>query len=267
VRAALLGVEDPEGRAGHIRDLHLALIGCLGAVDFRLVKAYGVGRAIADTCRTPEDLQRLQAEFSDARTALLANWIDDLASAFPPHAGHSVRKSLLRWRDWSAGARPEDVDAELLELLRRQGDLWRALLSGEKLGTDMLEIENYLDAADRAFTRIRRLSGTFLLRFPLLTAVIVLLFALGLGLLAVPVILGTSSASAVAAGLGGILTSVGLTWRGVGGTVGKLIGSFERPLWGAELDAAITEAITLRPTDRDTTGGKRELARALARSG
>jgi hypothetical protein len=45
------------------------------------------------------------------------------------------------------------------------------------------------------------------------------------------------------------------------------VGNLQRPLWGAELDAAITEAITLRPADDDPTGGRRDLARALAKTG
>jgi hypothetical protein len=131
----------------------------------------------------------------------------------------------------------------------------------------MLEIENYLEAADRAFTRMRTLVGRFLRRFPLLTGAIVVLFVVGVGLLAIPIAFGDDSTSAVLAGLGGILTSVGLTWRGVGGSVGHLLRGIERPLWGAELDLAITQAITLRPADDDATGGRRQLARSLVRTG
>jgi hypothetical protein len=267
VREALRNAQDTHARAEQIRDLHLELVGALAAVDFRLGKAYGVGRAIADTCRNPTDMERLKAELDPARTALLANWIDDLASAFPPHAAHSVRASLLIWRDWAARATGADASPALWELLRRQGDLWRALLSGEKLGTDMLEADDYLEAADRTFEQLRQLVGRFLRRFPLLTSLIALLFGGGVGLIAYALLSHDNVTSTVVAGLGGILTSLGLTWRGVGGSVGKIVGGVERPLWGAALDRVITEAITLYPgpaPKNDPARERRRLAVAVA---
>ena len=267
VRDALRSAEDTHARAEQVRDLHIELVGALAAADFRLGKAYGVGRAIADTCRNPSDVKRLKAELDPARTAMLANWIDDLTSAFPPHAAHSVRASLLIWRDWAGQATDADASPALWELLRRQGDLWRALLSGEKLGTDMLEVDDYLDAADRTFDQLRTMVRRFLRKFPLLTALIVLLFGGGVALVAYALLSQDNVTSTVIAGLGGILTSVGLTWRGIGGSFGKLISGAQRPLWGAALDRVIAEAITLRPEPSpksDPARERRQLAVAVA---
>jgi hypothetical protein len=96
-------------------------------------------------------------------------------------------------------------------------------------------------------------------RFPAVAIFAALLFVAGVAL----VVVGASSASVVA-GLGGIIASVGLTWRGIGGSLGRLIGHLERPLWGAALDAAITDAITLTPgAGAHDPSGRRALARSM----
>lgn len=263
VRERLRAAEGAAARRAEIRAMHVQLTSSLGAVDFRLGKAYGLGRAIADSCRNPTTTETLRAEFGEARIATLVSWLDDLSSAFPAHAGHSVRESLRRWQRWTRDAGEQPEDSEVWALLRRQGDLWRSLLSGEKLGTDMLEVDNYLDAADRTFRQLRGLAGRFVKRFPAVAVFVVGLFLGGVAL----IVVGASSATVVA-GLGGILASVGLTWRGIGGSLGRLLRQLERPLWGAAVDAAITEAITLTPRTgrapaRDRTGGRRALARSI----
>src|SRR3954452_9421387 len=148
LRSELAAATDARARRAVITTLHAQLVSILGAADFRLGKAYGLGRALADTTRNPVSLETLRAEMTDARVASLVSWLDDLASAFPPHAGHSVRESLRAWHAWAAAA-GDRTDVATWALLRRQGELWRSLLTGEKRATDMLEIGNYLDAAER----------------------------------------------------------------------------------------------------------------------
>jgi hypothetical protein len=70
-------------------------------------------------------------------------------------------------------------------------------------------------------------------------------FALVLFLGGVALIVANDKDGSVIAGIGGILASLGLTWKGVGGALGDLAGKLEKPLWGAELDAGIADAITL----------------------
>ena len=128
--------------------------------------------------------------------------------------------------------------------LRRQGTLWRALLSAEKLGGDMLEISNYVRAAESLVVRMRDLALHFISRFRLMFALIAALFAGGVILIvAVP-----DSASSVA-GIASIAASLGLTWRGVGGSLGRAIAKVEQPAWEAQLDIAVADAITLLPED------------------
>jgi hypothetical protein len=253
---ALAEGTDPEDRHRHVMDLHIELLIVLTAANFRLGKAYGLGRALADTCRNPVDSQSIRAEFERFRIARLRSWLDDLGSVLPPHAGHSVATSVIRWRDWvHAGGVERGSVADSLRLLRSQGELWRTLLSGEKLGTDMLEIQNYLDAASELLRRLRGLLLRSILRFPAVSLLVVVLFAGGTAL-----ILSEHTKASIAAGLGGIVASLGLSWKGLGGAVGRAAAHLEQPLWGAALDAAIVDAITLLPGNKKDRRRRRELA-------
>ncbi len=218
--------------------------------------------ALADTCRNPRDANTLQDEFAPKRIAKLQSWLLDLASALPAHAGHSVSDSLSRWllalpapkhpaapNPVPAGMTKEQADA--LALLQRQGQVWRALLSAEKAGTDMLEIGEYVDAATRLLRTARRLLRRFIIASPLLIVLIVALFAGGVFLM-----LNQRNSASIVAGAGGILASVGITWKSVGSTLGGIGAKMEQQLWGAELDTAIADAITLISTPRSLAVGK-----------
>lgn len=252
-------------RCGAVRDLHVQVLATLTAADFRLGKAYGLGRSLADTCRNRANVEEVQAEFKPHRIAKLRTWLDDLASTFPDHAAKSVSDSLGRWAKAlmpEDGANPPELDAAL-GALPRQGQLWRALLSGEKSGPDMLEINNYLDAATGLLITMRGIARRFILRLPLLAAAIVILFAGGIAL-----IVTTKTTASFVAGAAGILASLGLSWKSVGGALGGVTAKLERQLWGAELDTAIADAITLLPDPakfRQSRGDKTHVRRSLAR--
>ncbi len=252
------GLTDLVGKEGELKAkvlaIHGELLATLTAADYRLGKAYGLGRALADTCRKPSDETSLKAELAVHRVANLLGWLDDLSSALPPHAAHSVAASLDRWVEW-AGVPPQgQTTEEALHALRRQGDLWRGLLSGEKHGSGMLEIDNYLDAARELAGQMHTILRGVVRRFPVITGTIVLLVLLGVGLFVVG---GTSD---VVAGAGSIVAALGLTWKGLGGALGQLAGKLEQPLWGAVLDGAIADAITLLPDSKADLHGRRELA-------
>jgi hypothetical protein len=242
------------------------LLSALSAADFRLGKAYGIGAALMNlTTRPPEEEEAdLKAHLDDARIAPIVAAIDDLSSALPAHAGHGVRESVREWQK-SVGEDERSVapdePATWLQLAR-QGELWRAVLAGEKSGSDLLEIEDYVDAADRLSKRMRGVAFRLIKQFPAVCILIVALFIGGVLLVAL-----TDSEAAIVAGAGTILASLGLTWRGVGRTLGGLASKLERPLWGAELDIAVTQAITLleRKEGRDITSERRKVARDLGR--
>jgi hypothetical protein len=236
---------DATGRQPAIRALHVALLSTLTAADFRLGKAYGLGRSLADTCREPESWAELQAEFEPMRVTRLRARIDDLASAFPGHAGHSVSESLGRWADFVAKPptkKTAEAEKQALSALVRQGQLWRSLLSGEKAGPDMLEIPDYLDAAGRLLRTTRRLVWRFVRHFPFVVLVILALLGGGVYLMLNPEITDSTLT-----GAGGIVAGLGLTWMTLGSTLGGLGGKLEQHVWEAELDIAITDAITMAP--------------------
>jgi hypothetical protein len=241
-------------RAVAVLELHRHLLGTLTATDFRLGKAYGMGRALADTCRKPDDPASLKVELGRHRIATLLAWLDSLASALPAHGAHPVATSLERWRDWVETAATERPSSDTLAALRHQGDLWRALLSGEKTATTTLEIGNYVDAARDLATQLRTVLLAVIRRFPVLTVLVIALFVGGI------VLLAAGGAGHLVAGATSVLAAVGLTWKGLGATLGQLAGRVEQPLWGAALDAAIADAITLLPNNSKDERGRLALA-------
>ena len=170
-------------------------------------------------------------------TASLVGALDSLSSSLPSHAARAVANSL---GIWSASN-----DATKAARAVSQVSLWRSVIVGEKKGTELLEPNDYLDAARQLETSFaRRALRSNWLRIVALIAVV--LFGLGIYFL----FAANGQAGKVAAGASGVLAAVGLTWKGIGGTLGALVGKLEAPLWGAELDAAITDAITLIDTPK-----------------
>ncbi|HME05062.1 MAG TPA: hypothetical protein VKG38_18715 [Solirubrobacteraceae bacterium] len=247
------GAPTDEAFRNQIFDLHLKLLAVLTAASFKLGKAYGLGRALADTTRQPHDIQTVKHQLAPHRVATIKAWLDDLTSVLPAHAGHAVGDSLEQWREWAEDTPPklnagEDI-TRALRLLRRQGERWRGLLSGEKRGVDALSLEDYVYAGSDALKQAGALVWRFLGRFAALLLLALVLFAGGVWL-----ILSDSNAAHIAAGLAGILASLGITWKGVGGSLGTTAGKLERPIWEAALDAQIAQALTLRPGSKQVVG-------------
>ncbi len=242
-----------------VEQAHENLLRTLTATDFRFGKAYGLGRALADTCRKPTDMDVLKEELDAHRIANLHGWLDDLSGAFPAHAAHSVASSLQRWVDWAAGKRDTEIDKDALAALRRQGELWRALLSAEKSGTGMLETDNYLDAARELAHQMHLVLGGLIRRLPWLAGLATLLLLGGVALLIV------GGSSEIVAGAGSLIAALGLTWKGIGGALGQLAGRLEQPLWGAVLDDAIADAITLLPGNPRERRARTQVALQMAK--
>lgn len=172
-------------------------------------------------------------------TNAMVRALDMLSSKLPSHAARSVAKSMSAWQ--------RSNDSHKAALAGAQVELWRAVIVGEKKGTELLEPKDYLNAAgqlERKYVR-RALRSGWLQLIAIAAFVLFILGIVGLVL--------ASKTGTVVAGVSGVLASIGLTWKGVGGTVGKLVGKLEAPLWGAELDTAITHAITLATLPTDTT--------------
>jgi hypothetical protein len=256
-------------------DLHIGLLRDLGAADFRLGKAYDVGRALADMTRLPAghrlerlkpDLEKaaeppdrdlrevwLLREFGEYRTATIMGKLDDLGSAFPEHAGRAVSKSI------AAFARPlrDEIEAhgpafdwrQVETILQRQGEVWRTLLSGEKVGRDMLGPLDYVRVAAGWMRETRTLARDYARLFWLAIAVAVLLAAGGIVLAAA----GTDEGASIA-GIAAVITSLAVSLKGASATLGRAGEQLARPLWQLEVEdvlaAVITASVPHRGGDR-----------------
>jgi hypothetical protein len=227
-------IKEPDAHGDAVREFHVRLLATLTAADFRLGKAYGLGRALADTTRLPTDWQ---AELATYRVGTVAGWIRELASALPPHAAHPVAQSIESWSRWAQTQNGESNETR--RQLSAQGRLWRSLLSGEKRPTEVLETSDYLRAGEGMVKRTGAVTGKFLWRYWWLVVIAIVLLGVGVWLIVGP-------GSAVATGLGGatIFTSLGLSWKGIGTSLGTAGARVEEPLWEAELDQVIYERIT-----------------------
>jgi hypothetical protein len=202
------------------RDVHDDVLSTLTATDFRLGKAYHLGHTLALVTGD-------QSQLNPDRVTKMLEWLDELSSTLPPHAAGSVSLSLAQAR--GIGSQ---------QALRRQGELWRALLSGEKNGREMLNTDDYLDAADNLAKATGKLVRKSFLRFPVLSAAVVLLVIGGVALIAF------DKDGSIVAGATSLVAAFGLTWKGLGGAAGKLVAAVEEPVWGAQLDIAIARAMT-----------------------
>lgn len=234
-----------------ILELHVALLIDVTAADYRLGKAYGLGRALADTCASAhgEDEDRkqtLEHQLEPHRALVVVGWLDDLKTVLPAHSGQAVADSLERWTRWGKGIGlstldPRDVN-DNARVLHRSGQRWRAILSGEKTATDVLEIGDYVIAARGAFARAGAIARALAwqLKVPLLGAAILV----GVG---IALILLNHSTAQVLAGLGTLAGGLGITWRSATTSLGRLSLDLGKPLWEAQVDIAVGNRLTPEP--------------------
>ncbi len=145
--------------------------------------------------------------------------------------------------------------------LARQGELWRSVLSGEKKATDLLAAADYIGAArstlHTVWTLIRRPGAAIVI------PALLLLLALGGGLLWVSH-LNASGGSKIGGYLGIILAGLVAGVRAARPAATSLGTHLEGPLWGAEVDLAVSMALTIPPAGQaDPTGWIAFVDRAL----
>lgn len=266
----------PEQFMPHVLDLHKDMLSGLTVADFRLGKSYGLARALAESSILPcasaatdrQDekggsdaskarhsafKQTLSDELDSGRVAQVQGWLYDLRDYFPTHAADAVATTLGGWALWMirptiGDRRPvrwgEQDDRDNIErALRRQGDVWRGLLSGEKNPQGMLSSDYYFAAIRSLLSRIARLGlrflGTgigFLLLLIIIVAAIGLYFSSSSGN-------GTGVVAAVITFLGSLGITAGSAWA----AVQKALAKAEEPLWQAELAAAVAAAAWHNP--------------------
>lgn len=236
----------PDLSASRLNDLRMNVSGALTAASTRLGRAFLVGFDLATTSRLPatavlDDLQ----ELFGARAIAIQQALADLSSALPDHAGRGVSLSLAVWQHWAADPQLSRhpvkwPNASVGTTLERQGEVWLAVLSGEKQGTDMLGVRDYLRAI---WALVRGVASRWWVWVALGGAVaaaaggIYLLIAHGSGVKKV--------SGAVLTGLG----AVGIRVASFKRMLGDVATDLEHEVWGAELDLAIADAITVPPGD------------------
>jgi hypothetical protein len=244
--------EDPAATGAERRQaiyaLHVELLRVLTAADFRLGKAYGLGRALADCCQSAADLDALVEHFGRRRLDVLRTWLNDAASYLPEHSAKAVLAGLTRWEAWVSNARAatgpagwEQQSASITATLHRQAELWRSVLSGEKDARDMLTVESYLKAVTALRTRVFSLVRPWLYRYGPWLLGFFAVVGLVLGLLI------TNGTSQLVVGITAVAGALGISGRTLGAAFQKVGSMLEQPVWGAELDAAVAEALTNLP--------------------
>jgi hypothetical protein len=221
----------------------------LTAADGRLGRAHDVGRALAETCYQPEDQESFDRAFGP-RIVDIKSWLADLASSFPGHSSRAVVLSLRTWEAWAADPRLDDEPldwprhgAVVRTALRRQGEVWRALLSGEKEGTDMLDAWHYLRAANSLVAGMVSTLWRFVRPLAIPLGLLLLLLAGGIALLVVD----TKEGGRIVGVIATVVAALGITGAGIRARLGQATTQLQTFLWGAELDLAVADAVLIGP--------------------
>jgi hypothetical protein len=237
--------------------LHCRLLEALTVVDFRLGKAYGLGRSIAETVLLPADAihdeargAEFRALFEDGRVITIKDWLFDLKTLLPDHTAYAVSRGLRDWQAWVAGSRNDADWASARAPIRVQGRIWRALLTGEKAARDTLNLSHYLAAGRRVAARVvARFWWVILLAAGLIVGV----FFVGSFLHTIP------PSVKVVADIAWLAGALGISLKGAGTLFGAGLKDVEGWLWASELDGSVAAAATQLPpgAKRHRIGGNR----------
>jgi len=255
----------PLGSEQELNDLHLAILLRLTVKDFELGKAYSLGTGLGQTVLAayekvrpdsngPPSMEEARAQlrmvFTHELVLELWSYIKDLKSRFPPYAADPVAATLWDWCKWAAmtprttrGSLKTESGDMVANRLRRQGQLWRALLSGERKPTDCLLFANYVDAASDLLRKYWKLAGRVLARR--FGTVLLVIIAAGLALATLVAI--QRFANNLGASIVGVLAALGVSGAGVVAALKRALSQIETALWETEITAAIAVAISQLP--------------------
>jgi hypothetical protein len=115
--------------------LHVDLLVTLTAAAPSYGKAYGLGRALADTTCPHQTPEQLATSFDRHRIGQIYVWRDELASLLPEHAARAVAKSLDWWQQAVTAAlsgsplRTDAIPATYLAGQPSQRSQWRKAMA------------------------------------------------------------------------------------------------------------------------------------------
>jgi hypothetical protein len=176
----------------------------------------------------------LRSDIPALKKALLG-----LATKLPGNAAHSVINSLTLWEEQLKG---EEATFNP-DVLRKQGGVWRSILSGDVAARDLLCLPDYVGTGQEVALQLKSLA-TGTMRRTLLVPVV------GVVLLAIAGFVLLLFSRTAAAGAGTLLAALGLTWKGVGQYLGKAAAGAEQSLWDAQLDWTIAYRTTMSISER-----------------
>ena len=225
--------------------LHCRLLQALTVADFRLGKAYGLGRAMAETGLLPaaaatgeETQQQFQSVLANDRLATIRDGLADLKTLLPDHAAYAVSRSLQSWEQWAHGPRADGDWAAAQPAIQVQGRIWRQLLTGEKAARDILKLSDYHAAGVRVAKRV-------LTRFWWVIALAAILIV---GVIFVGSYLHHIPPSVRLVGeIAWLAGALGISLKGIGALLGTGLKGIEGWVWQLELDESVAAAATCLP--------------------
>lgn len=252
--------------------LHRPILLRLTVMSAELGKAYSLGVGLARTVfEAYEEVQRDLAKkaagmdegarlrrvkecvakgFTRERVLDLWSELKDLKSLFAPYAADPIAAGLSDWCKWAGGSQTKRGQPSrsmqiqtVSNRLRRQGQVWRALLSGERKPTDVLLAANYIDGA---IDLVRKYSG-LVVRMLGKNPGTVLVAVFTAAILGVVVIVLQTFANISIAVVTGLLAALGVSGAGIMAALRPLAANAEQALWETELTAAIGVAINYVP--------------------
>ncbi len=268
-----------------VRKFHVAMLDALNAVDPRLCTSYRLGRELAETTRAQgpslEQYTAPDGAFQPWRVQQIRHDLLNLKSAYKPYAATAVSATLQEWEIWLQRPRTKtpklairppstlpdtpDVQTTTRNALVRQGEIWRALLSGEEKPTDLLRTGDYLNAASGLLRQTLGFAGRFLKRYGLVLVIVLAALVgavVGVALLAYSLTHSfsptsttnkTTGTSTVPAILGG-LSALGFSWAGLRATLGRALTQAESPLWQTVVSRAVGDAAVRLPNGVEPLG-------------
>lgn len=246
---------------GLVDELHRILLEALTIADFRLGKSYNLGRSLgeavitAGAAKTSNELRDCFRDClsTDAVFDLQASLLD-LRDWYAKYAADAVSTTLGAWSLWSVRPtidgkknvrwnEPDDF-ASIKGAIKRQGDMWRGLLSGEKDPANIAGADAYF----RAMASVVRRMSLLAVRF-LTTAIGFLLFILVIvaGLALWIAASSPNNSGGVLGAVVALLGALGVTTGSVGASVKQAWSKAESPLWEAEVSQAIAQAAWKNP--------------------
>jgi hypothetical protein len=225
-----------------IRSAYLAIRNLLPGLAPLAGLGFDLGRLLADTVSQPT--ATLAERFADQHVTQACTWLGDLATAFPDRSAAVVGASVHAWATWAAAPAGGPACADTDRALRRQGQTWFRLLSGEQDATQLLKPSDYITAGEHLLQHGWQLARRFLWHWSPAIA----LFLAGTGaVIWAALTYAPAGASRVVTVLVSAGAAIGLSWRGVGATLGKALDRAEAELWASEVNAAAQRAATYVP--------------------